>query len=590
MTADNTSAPVVSAVDVELFRSRLSSNIFSMTHLLYRSAYSTLMRESRDCSFMLVGPRGEVVVRGPGHFHHATYRAFAQAVLEKFPDIRPGDLFLTNHPYDACIPHTPDLGLLAPAFVDGRLVGFSLTIAHKADFGGAQVGSATMESTHIFQEGILIPPVLARRDGQFDQAILDIIRSNIRDPDLFFGDMRAQLGVTTLGAERLEELTRATGVDTVLAVYDKLLEQGEAMVRGHVASWPDGTISVEGFIDNDGVDLEKPVRLALDVTVQGDSLVFDFRNSDDQTRGPVNMPRTYADTAVTYALLAMTDWSFGYNDGVMRPVRVLHRPGTVLNPAFPAPVGAATSVHHRLIDVCVQALGHFVPERASGHSGGSGGTLAVSWQREVTGARSLQYEVIGTAMGGLADEDGPSGVCVYCTNLSITPIEVLEAQFPVVIRRFELLQDSAGAGRYRGGLSYRREYEALAPAEVIRRGERGKFAALGAHGGRPGRTAHVSIIPADGPPREVPVAGRYRLKPGDRIRIEGAGAGGYGDPLTRPIDEVALDVGRGYVSVEAAAREYGVVVEADGTVDEGATKKLRSKLAASAATELAGSA
>lgn len=568
----------VSALDVELFRSRLSSTIFSMNHLLYRSAYSTLMRESRDCSFMLVGPAGEVLVRGPGHFHHATYRTFTHAVLQKFPEVHPGDLFLTNHPYEAGIPHSPDLGLLAPAFVDGRLVGFSCTIAHKADFGGAVVGSATMESTHIFQEGLLIPPVLVQRNGELDHAIVDIIRSNIRDADLFFGDMRAQLGVTTLGASRLESLARATGVDTLFGIYDQLLAQGEAMLRSHVSSWPDGSVAVDGFIDNDGVDLDTPVRLALGVTVDGDSIVFDFRGTDDQARGPVNMPRTYAETAVTYALLAMSDCSFGYNDGVMRPVSILHRAGSVLSPKFPAPVGAATSVHHRLIDVCLQALGHFVPERASGHSGGSGGTLAISWRRNTPGARSLQYEVIGTAMGGLADQDGPSGVCVYCTNLAITPVEVIEAQFPVLIRRFELLQDSSGPGRHRGGLSYRREYEAREPASVIRRAERGRFAALGVHGGSSGRTAHVVITRADGQPEDVPVAGRYELHPGDRICVEGAGAGGYGDPLTRPVDEVALDVQRGYVSVEAAARDYGVVVDARGVVDKDATEVLRSEM------------
>lgn len=571
---------MVSALDVELARSRLSSTIQEMTHLLYRSAYSTLMRESRDCSFMLLSDRGEVVVGGPGHFHHASYRRFAQAVMTRYPDLREGDVYLTNHPYEAGIPHTPDLALLAPAFADGRLVGFSASIAHKADFGGAVVGSATMESTHIFQEGLLVPPLLARRDGQDVPAVTSIIAANIRNSDLFFGDMRAQVGVTTLGAARLAALAYTTGVDVLLDVYDELLAQNERVIRGHVAGWPDGTARAEGFLDSDGIDADRPVRLAVEVTVRGDRVTFDFSRSNPQTPGPVNMPLIYSDTAVTYALLAMSDPSLTYNDGILRALQIEHGEATVLNPSFPAPVGAATSMHHRLIDLCIEALGHFAPARGSGHSGGSGGTLAISWRSDRSGARSLQYEVLGSAMGGLADQDGASGVCVYCTNLAVTPVEVIESQFPVVIRRFELVRDSAGPGEHRGGLSYRREYEALQPATVIRRAERSKFPAGGAAGGGPGRVAQVTLIRADGAAERVPVAGRYELRSGDRIRVEGAGAGGYGDPFRRPADVVAADVARGCISAESAERDYGVVVAPSGEVDAGRTRQLRSRPAA----------
>jgi N-methylhydantoinase B len=257
-----------------------------------------------------------------------------------------------------------------------------------------------------------------------------------------------------------------------------------------------------------------------------------------------------------------------------RAVRIKHRRGSVLDPVSPAPVGAATSVHHRFIDLCMEALSHFVPDRAAAHSGGSSGTLAISWQGQQAGARSLQYEVLGSAMGGMRHGDGASGVSVYCTNLAITPIEIIESQFPVRIRRFELVQDSAGAGTCRGGLSYRREYEALRPAGVIRRAERGRFPAAGVRGGQPGSTTRVSLD-SGGQTRQLPVAGRYELEPGDVLRVEGPGGGGFGDPLGRPAGQVGRDVALGHVSAAAARRDYGVVCGPGGEVDAEATEVLR---------------
>lgn len=552
-----------------------------MTHLLYRSAYSTLMRESRDCSFMLLDPRGQVVVSGPGHFHNAAYHYFAAALLRKFPDMRDGDVYLTNHPYEAGIPHTPDLAVAIPVFAGDVLVGFSAALAHKADFGGAVVGSASMESTHLYQEGLLLPPLLAERDGCYNTAVDEIIAANVRNTDLFFGDMRAQIGTTRLGAERLRRLARQAGPQTLLEVYDELLGQQDRLLRSHLASWPDGRHAVEGFMDSDGVDTGTPVRLALEVTVDRDTITFDCSGSDDQTRGPVNMPSSYADTGVFYSLVAMTDPKIGFNDGMRRAVRIVHRRGSVLDPVSPAPVGAATSVHHRFIDLCMEALSHFVPGRAVAHSGGSSGTLAISWQGQQAGARSLQYEVLGSAMGGMRSGDGASGVSVYCTNLAVTPVEIIESQFPVRISRFELVRDSAGPGTCRGGLSYRREYEALRPATVIRRAERGRFPAAGVHGGLPGSTTAVTLV-SGGEARRMPVAGRYQLQPGDVLRVEGPGGGGFGDPLERPADAVGRDVALGYVSAEAARQHYRVACGPDGVVDAAATAALRQQARAAA--------
>jgi len=570
------------ALEVELTRSRLNATVQELTHLLYRSAYSTLMRESRDCSFTLLTPDGEVIVDGPGTFHDSSYHYLARAVLQRFPDMHEGQVFVTNHPYEGGIPHTPDLGVVVPAFCEGRLVGLACSIAHKSDFGGSVVGSASAYSTELHQEGLLLPPTVGWDGEDANETLLQIIAANVRSPDLFFGDMRAQVGVTRLGAQRLGELAARTGVDTLLDVYAAILAHGERALRAKVAAWPDGTATAEGFLDSDGVVTDRPVRLHVSVTVSGDQLSVDFSGSDEQTVGPANMTPMYGDSAVFYAAVAMTDPALGFNDGIRRAIRIVRRPGTVLDPVPPAPVGAATSMQQRLIDICVEAMGAFVPDAAIAHSGGSGGTLGFSWQLSRTGARALQYEVLGTAMGATRRGDGVSGCTVWATNLAITPIEVLETQFPVRVRRFELLRDSGGAGRHRGGLSYRREYEALAPAVVQRRSERAVFPGRGLDGGKPGSVAKVTITRSGAAPEAVPVQGRYELAAHDVLTVEGSGAGGMGDPFLRDPEAVRDDVLRGYVSVEAARDDYGVVLVDGGdglVVDVAATRALRTRRA-----------
>jgi N-methylhydantoinase B len=564
-----------SVLATELTRSRLTATIGELTQLLYRSAYSTLMRESRDCSISLLSAEGDVLVDPPGPFHGSSYHYLIRRTREKYGhDLAPGDVFMTNHPYDAGIPHTPDLGVVVPAFVDGELIGFSASIAHKSDFGGSVIGSASMGATQLYQEGLLLPLTrVARGDehAELDPGVMGIIAANVRTPDLFFGDMRAQLGVTRLGAARLSALAEHAGIDVTRSAFEMLLQQGEQALREVVAGWPDGETTVTGYLDNDGIRLDRPVRITVTARIRGDQLEFDLSDSDDQTLGPVNMTRMYSDSAVSYSVISTAIPDFGFNDGLRRVITIIRRPGSLFDPSSLAPVGAATSMQHRLIDLCLEALGALVPGGGSAHSGGSGGTVGIEWATSDKRGRSFQYEVLGTAMGALHDSDGISGVTSYNTNLTITPVEVLESQYPVRINRFELIRDSGGAGRYRGGNSYRREYEALAPASVRRRAERGRFPARGIAGGQDGSVARVRIRRADGQVEEVPVAGTYELAPHDILTIEGSGSGGYGDPRQRPAELVLADVRAGLVSPEAATGRYGVVIDERLELDEQAT-------------------
>ena len=309
------------------------------------------------------------------------------------------------------------------------------------------------------------------------------------------------------------------------------------------------------------------MRFELTVTKSGDSLTFDFTRSDDQTRGPVNMQRSYMENAVFGGLLAMTNPSASYNDGMRRAVQCLTRKGSVFEPNFPAPVGAATIVSHRVWDLVLEALGHFVPGEAVANGGGSGGTLALLWSDPAGSAtsRSMQYEILGTGLGASSDQDGCDGTSASGQNMPITPIEILETQFPMRIRRFELIEDSGGAGEFRGGMSYLREYECLAPATLNRRADRGKYPGHGIDGGREGSLGRLVMNAGTEREREVPPAGTYHLEAGETFAICGSGAGGYGDPHRRDAAAVAPRRARtAGVSKRRGGRSTGWSSEATG--------------------------
>jgi N-methylhydantoinase B len=570
----------VDVVAVGMLRSNLEALLDEMYQLLVRSAYSTIMRESRDCSYLVLDDQGRVFLTTPGNYAHApSYRRIVRNMLAKFgrDGLRPGDVIVTNHPYIGGVPHTPDLAVVAPVFFENELVAFSCSIAHKPDFGGAVPGSASSKATELLQEGFLLPPTKLYAAGEYQQPIEDILVSNVRHPDLVLGDARAQIGTTRVAAERLVHLIRRYGLDQTRAAFDEMLRLGEQRLRAALCGWSDGGAEVEGFLDDDGVRLDVPVRFHVRVTVAGGTIHFDFSGSDDQTVGPVNVPPQYAEMATFYALLAMADPDLSFNDGVREPVTLTFREGSVLNPRMPGPVGAATVCSYRLIDIVLEALGKLRPARAVAHSGGSGGAMAISWEPESAGERpKLQYEIFGTGLGGRSGSDGADGVSAHATNLGVTPIEILETQFPLRVRRFELVPDSAGPGEFRGGLSYRRDYELLRDAGLNRRADRTRFPAEGVFGGRPGRPGRLVLEPGSDNETVLRGSGQYQLRAGSVVRFEGAGAGGFGDPRRRDPCAVESDVRAGYVSLETARSEYGVVIDPTTvTVDRPATEALR---------------
>ena len=550
------------AITIQILRNKIASLVDEMHYHFYRSGYSTIIRESRDFSCVILDRSGRLIVAPPMFFHAPVYRHLVGRILELYgghgegQGIKDGDVFVSNHPYAGGLPHVSDMAFVAPVFAAGELVAFSGSIAHKADVGGAVAGSTSANATEMFQEGLLLPPIKMVDGGIAQTDIERIILANSRQPALVGGDIHAQIAVTQMGAARVQELCTRFGAGTVTDAFAAILKGAADELRAAIAKLPEGESSAEGLLDSDGVVLDKPIKLAVTVAIKGGFASFDFSNSDPQARGPVNLRPSMVEACVFYSLIGCLGPNLHFNDGMRDVVLLTYAPRTVTNAEAPAPVSNYQMVNLKLVDVILEALAHFHPARAIANAGSSS-ALTIAWAKGRPGQSNMQYEIMGSAYGGGMGHDGASATATHLSNLHITQIEILESEFPCRITRFDLVPDSGGAGRWRGGLSLEREYELLEDATVIRRYDKSRFPPNGVAGGKAGRGARFVI--RLGTPQEyvTPSSGRYELEAGERFLLQSAGGGGCGEPPTRDGAALDRDIAEGYVSVDAAKKEYG---------------------------------
>jgi N-methylhydantoinase B len=548
----------VDPVIIQVIRNKVASLVDEMHYHFYRSGYSTIIRESRDFSCVILDKDGRLIVPPPMFFHAPVYRHFVGRILALYSpsDIHDGDVFVSNHPYEAGMPHVSDMGFATPIFVGGTLIGFSGSIAHKADIGGSSPGSTSANATEMFQEGLILPPVKICHSGVYDEDLERVIITNSRQPDLVRGDIRAQIAATRMGAERMRDLGIRYSAGIIKNAFDMILRGAAAELAEAIRRLPDGTASAEGFMDDDGVEFDKPVKFAVAITVRNGEILFDFSSSGAQTRGPVNLRPSMVEACVFYSLIGALGPDLHFNDGVRDVVKFSFAPHTVTNAAPPAPVSSYQKANLRLVDVILEAMAHFKPDRAIAGSGASG-SLLINWHRGGRpGHSTLQYEIFGSAYGGGSGHDGTSMVATHLSNLHITPIEILVSEFPCRVTEFTFIPDSGGPGEFRGGLAFRRRYQLLQDASVVRRYDRAKFPSKGVAGGADGRPSRFVLVDREGGERAAPSSGRFELKAGEGFLLDKAGGGGYGDPGNRDRAAIARDIVEGYVSVEAAARDY----------------------------------
>jgi N-methylhydantoinase B len=552
-------------VTVQVIGASAAGIVREMQEALFRTGYSTIIRESQDASCAILLPDGTLAAQ---HvvlpLHIGAFPACLAGVLRRYAreEMAEGDTFVVNHPYEGGSAHAPDFAVITPAFGEGRLLGFTASIAHKSDIGGPVPGSCSGQAREIFNEGLHIPPLRLVRAGEVNREVEAIIRANSRTPDLVMGDVRGQIGCARVGAARLAEMARKHGAQTVETALKRLQQAGRERLQATLAAWPDGMAMAERRLEGDGVRKDHPIRIAVRVEKFGQRIVFDFTSCDDQAQGPANIRPPLVRAACAYVLIALSDPAQPINGGLLDAFEVRTRPGSILDPHFPAPVNTYNGTVHAVINAAFEALSGIVPglQRADGSDSRSL-LFGLSASRPDPRARAyVQYEIFAGGTGARTGLDGVNGCHVNQTNGRIAPIEVIETEFPVCLRRFELIPDSGGAGEFRGGLAFRRDYEVL--AEEMRlsiRSGKHVMPPQGFAGGQAGRCGDARIDPDTQDERLL--AARQADVPlvrGEVVRLDTPGGGGLGDPRARLPEAVRADVLDGYVSQAQAETVYGV--------------------------------
>ena len=558
-------------VTLAVIRGRLEQLVDEMDATLFRAAFSPVIAEARDGSHGVYDVDGETVAMGKqglpvfiGAMSYATKAAIERANADGGP--KDGDIYLLNDPYVGAT-HLNDIKLVKPIFRDGELFCYLASVGHWLDVGGNVPGNYNPTATDIMQEGVRIPPVKLADRGAINQDIVDILLANARLPRSNYGDLNAQLGALDLGTARLHDLLDSFGDDVVAAAMEEISRRASQQMRALISELPDGIYSFEDHIDNDGRS-DEPLKVALDLTVDGETLTLDFSRSAPACAGPLNVSRATT-IAASFVALKHVFHEVPTSGGCLEPIRFVIPEGSILAAEPPAPVSGYTENIMRTIDVIFGALAKAAPERANAACFATVNALLMSGKRD-NGSKFILFTFFGGGLGGNPEGDGLSHGNAPIGMANIPPAEILEAAYPACVTRWGLRQDSGGPGRNRGGLGAIYEFEMLAEeADLVVFGERARFPAFGILGGGSGAPNRIVYQQDDGehsPHRTAKLSGVV-LRKGQCVRIESPGGGGYGPPGDRPLEAIARDVALELVSGAAAERDYRVTIAADGTME-----------------------
>ena len=542
--------PSTDPITLEVVRNKLDGIANEMQSTLLRSSFSPIVKEGLDASASLFTLEGETLAQATAiPIHLATLIPVVRTILGKYPvtSMHEGDIYIMNDPYCGGT-HLPDIALVMPIFSRGRPVAFSASMTHHQDVGGMSPGSVPTNATEIYQEGIRIPPLKYRDGNELNRTLLDLLTLNVRVPETFLGDLNAQVAACSIGARRVGELAERFGANHLPAIAEALLARSERLARRAIAGMPDGCYRYTDWLDNDGVALDESVRIEVATVVSGERILVDFEGTSRQVRGPFNCVPSGACAGVYFSVLAMTDPSIPINGGCFRPIELRLPEGSLVNPVEPAPVNSRTSTIKRIASTVVGALRQARPDDAPADAASALHVLAFGGARE-DGSPYVVGELIASGSGASRGRDGVDVIETDGSNCMNLPVEALEMDVPIRVLRSELRPDSGGRGEFRGGLGITREYELLSGEVVFtHRGERHRWPARGVAGGGPGACARSIIRRANGAEEVIPSKTVTRLSAGDRVEINTAGGGGYGDPEARSSARRGEDVAGGKVS------------------------------------------
>ncbi|MGO4299382.1 hydantoinase B/oxoprolinase family protein [Leifsonia sp. RAF41] len=548
MTTTATLRPTLDPVLVEVIGSALATIVEEMSETLIKAAFSPNIKERRDCTASLFDARGQALAQDEGGspLHLGSLMGIVDAIRSRYTEdqIRPGDIFIGNDPYTGGGSHLPDIVLASPVFVDDEISAWAATLAHHADFGDR--GHA-----HIYQEAIRIPPVRLVREGVRQEDLLQLILLNCQIPDERLADLRAQEAALRVATARYLELTERYGAEVLAEVSKELLDYTERRTRAAIAELPDGEYTFEDYFDCPELDDE--LLLKVRIVVAGDEITFDFRDNPPQVRASVNVVWTGLYASVYYTLKTLIDPDIAPNAGLYRPVHIKADLGSILNCQEPAAVNGRSETSQRIVDLIQGALAEAIPTRVTAASNGANTGVHFSGYDAERDRNFVYVETMGGGSGARYNKDGLDGVQVHMTNTSNLPVESLESEYPLFVEAYELMDDSGGVGKFRGGQGIRRRIRTEAnDIHFWVDTSRLKSQPWGLFGGGPGRSARY-VLSEDATPVDH---GYTMLKAGQTASIETAGAGGYGPPSERPASEVAQDLEDGRISEETANKLY----------------------------------
>lgn len=535
---------------LEIISHALVSAAEEMSITVWRTSRSTTVRELLDYSTAVFDAEGHNIAqaaRMPVHLN--SMELCLQEILAKHIPLetwRDGDVIVTNDPYCGG-QHLPDFIAFKPVFVEGRRVAITCVLIHHVDVGGGAAGGYNARAVEIFQEGLRVPPVRIMRQGELQDDLLATILLNVREPDMFRGDFLSQLAALEVGARSIRSLAARYGLDTLLTIGKTLLDQAETAMRAAISALPDGQYQGEDFVDGDGLEPGLK-RIAVALTIAGDELTLDFTGTSPQAAGPINATLATTKSAVYYAAIAASGLATTANSGCYRPIRVIAPDGTLVNAAFPAPVSMRMLTGHRVATAVLRAFAAAAPERVPAAYYGVTFNHAVNI-RHADGRRQVYFDSEIGGWGAHPEVDGPSGLSAGFHNQQNTPVEMIEAIYPIQFVRYGFLPDSGGAGRQRGGLGLVREWRFTAERGLLNASFDGFVTRpYGLAGGEPGRAGQLTTT-RDGVMTALAAKTiGHELRAGDIVRMETPGGGGFGDPAERAPAAIAADRADGLVT------------------------------------------
>jgi N-methylhydantoinase B len=573
----------IDPITLEVIRNKLDFIAEEVQFTLLRSAFSSIVKEGNDASAAIFSQEGETLSQAftaGGAVHLGAMIPSVSSILKKYPisSLEEGDVIVMNDPYGGG-QHLPDVVCVVPVFFKEDVVALVVNLTHHQDMGGKTPGSTPADATEIFQEGLRIPPIKLCQRDKINETFKVMLTSNIRVPDMVWGDIMAQVAAGQTGKRKLLELFEEYG-DTLSNYFQELLNRAEIMTRQKIEEIPDGVYQFEDYLDNDGIDLDRRIKIKVAVTIKGSDILVDFEGTDPQVKGPINSVPSVSLAAVCYMTRVITDPTIPNNQGCFRMIDVRCPEGSLLNPRYPAAVSLRAVTLRRIVEVMMGALAKAVPHKITACSNGHPIHMPFGGIDSLTGKSFVSAEMGSGGMGARPNKDGLDCISTETSNFKNIPVEAMESDFPIRILKYSLRPDSGGAGKFRGGLGSEKMYEFLR-GEIVatHRGERNYTSPWGLFGGKPGARARTEVMRPDRTIEVVPSKKTLTLKGGDQMRILTTGGGGYGDPLERDPELVLEDVLNGKVTLQAAKEEYGVVIDTGGRdLDRASTTRLRAEL------------